>query len=72
MLEITNFLSNHRYDNVSKMKYHKKVQGQKNDKDEDKNENLPQLSFMMDRICYCCGRVRHKSLQFCYKDRPKN
>ena len=72
MLESTNVLSNHRYDNASQMKHHKKGQGQKNDKDEDKNENVPSLDFMMEGRCYCCGKVGHKSPQCRYKDRPKN
>ena len=54
------------------MKHHKKVQGQNNGKDEDNNENLPVLAFMMDKMCYCCGKVGHKSPQFRYKDRPKS
>ena len=27
---------------------------------------------MMDRRCYCCGKVGHKSPQCWYKDRPKS
>ena len=54
------------------MKQHKKLQGQNNDKDEDKNENVPALDFIMDGKCYCCGKVGHKSPQYWYKDRPKS
>ena len=41
MLEVTNVISNHRYNNVNQMKHHKKGKGLNNDKDEDKNENVP-------------------------------
>ena len=54
MLKAKNILKNYRYDNGSKMKHHNKGQGQNNDKDEDKNEYVPLLAFMMDRRCYCC------------------
>ena len=72
MLEATHIIRNHWYDNVSQMKHHKKRQGQNNDKDEDKNENVPALAFIMDGRCYCCGKVGHKSPQCWYKDRPNN
>ena len=72
MLEANFFLINHRYNNANQTKHHKKVQGQKNDKDEDKNENVPALDFMMGVRCYCCGKVGHKSPQCWYKDRPKS
>ena len=69
MLEV---LSNNWYDNANQTKHHNKVQVQKNDKDEDKNENVPALAFMMDVRCYCCGKVGHKSPQCQYKRRPKS
>ena len=72
MLGATNVLSNHWYVNASQMKHHKKGQGQKNNKYEDKKKNVPALDFMMDRRCYCCVKVGHKSPQCQYKDRPKN
>ena len=46
------------------MKHHKKGQGQKNDKYEYKNDNVPALAFMMNVRCYCCGRVGHKPPQY--------
>ena len=53
ILEVTEVLSNHQFDNASKMKHHKIRRGQKNDKDEDKNDNMPALAFMMEGRCYC-------------------
>ena len=53
-------------------KHHKNVQDQKNDTDEENNENVPSLAFMMDRRCYCCWKVGHKSPKCRYKDRPKS
>ena len=41
MLEVTNIKSNHQYNNVNQTKHHSKGQGQKNDKYEQKNENVP-------------------------------
>ena len=71
-LEAANFLSNNWYDNANQRKHHNKVQVQNNDKDEDKNENMPALAFMMDVRCYWCGKVEHKSPQCQYKIRPKS
>ena len=51
MLEATNILSNNWYNNASQMKHYKKGLSQKNDKYEDKNENVPALAFMMDGRC---------------------
>ena len=53
-------------------KHHKNVQDQKNDTDEENNENVPSLAFMMDRRCYCCGKVVNKSPQCRYKDGPNS
>ena len=72
MLEATEVISNHRYDNVNQTKHHNKGQGQNNDKGEDKNDMVPALAFMMGGRCYCCGKVGHKSPQCWYKDKPKN
>ena len=71
-LEATKVLINHRYHNWNQTKHHKKGQGQKNDTDEDKNENVQALAFMMYRRCYCCVRVGSKSPQFWYKYMPKS
>ena len=72
MLESKKVLINNRYNIANQMKHHKKGQGQKNDKDEEINENVPVLAFMMDIMYYCCGQVGHKSPQCRYKDRPKS
>ena len=72
MLESKKVLINNRYNIANQMKHHKKGQGQKNDKDEEINENVPVLAFIMDRICYCCGNLGHKSPPYRYKDRPKS
>ena len=72
MLEATNVIINHWYDNASQMKHHKKGKVQNINKYKDKNENVPELYFMMDGRCYCCGTVGHESPQCRYKDRPKN
>ena len=63
MLEATNVLINHRYDNANKMKHNKKGQVQNNDKYEDKNESVPSLAFIMDGRCSCCVKVGHNSPQ---------
>ena len=47
MLEATNALSNVCYDHENQMKHHKKGHGQKNNKYEEKNENVPAFAFMM-------------------------
>ena len=52
MLEATEVISNHRYDNVNQTKHHNKGQGQNNDKGEDKNDMVPALAFMMGGRCY--------------------
>ena len=54
------------------MKHNKKWQSKNNDKDEDNNENVPELALMMDGRCYCCGEVGHMYLKCWYKDRDKN
>ena len=64
MLDAKKVLINHRYNNANQMKHHKKGQGQKNDKYEYKNDNVPALAFMMNVRCYCCGRVGHKPPQY--------
>ena len=61
MLEATNVLIDHRYDNASQTKHHKKGQGQNNDKDEDNNNNVSALALMIDGKFYSCEKVGHKS-----------
>ena len=72
MFEATKVLINHWYNNANQMNRHKKGQDQNNDKDEENNENVPGLAFMMDGRCYCFGKVGHKYPQCRYKDRPRN
>ena len=61
MSEATNVIINYWYNNGSQTKHYKKGRGQKNDKYEEKNDNVTALALMTDGRFYCCGKVGHKS-----------
>jgi hypothetical protein len=69
-----NVLSNHCWDNVGKTNNINNNKQKDNDKGEDKNEEIPEMSFaMLEGKCYCCGKPGHNSPQCHLKDKtPKD
>jgi hypothetical protein len=60
--EANNVLSNHRFDNAGKVQNNSKTTPSKYNKETNKDEEKPEMSFaMMKGKCYCCGKGGHKS-----------
>ena len=65
--EVTQVLSNHRFDKVGTKKGK-----DKNEREEIQEESTPTLSFaQMEGKCYCCGKPGHKSPQCRHKTKPR-
>jgi hypothetical protein len=60
--EAANVLSNHHWDNASKINNNNNNKHKDNDKGEDKNDETPEMSFaMLEGKCYCCRKPGHNS-----------
>jgi len=66
LIDATNVLSNHKFDNVNK-----KIQDKNKRREE--SEEVPELSFaQLKGRCYCCGQIGHNSPRCPDKNKPKD